>query len=121
MTLSNSIKKYMKATGIGNKELSEKSGVPLKTVSNIVTGATDNPTLETIRALAHALGCTLDDIAEDMSKPGYYTDPEVAEIAQELYDRPELKTLFSTTRKVKKEDVEAVQQLIDRMVDKSEG
>lgn len=36
MTLSNSIKKYMKATGIGNKELSEKSGVPLKAESKIM-------------------------------------------------------------------------------------
>lgn len=66
MALNDALKKYMNKADIGNKELSKLSGVPLRTVNNILGGITDNPTLETVKALAHALGCTLDDIAEDM-------------------------------------------------------
>ncbi|MBK5254352.1 MAG: helix-turn-helix transcriptional regulator [Peptostreptococcaceae bacterium] len=45
---------------------------------------------------------------------GHYLDPEVAEIAQELYDRPELKALFSTMKKLSKEDLETITKLINK-------
>lgn len=66
MALSDVLKMYMDRLGIGNKELSKISGVPLRTVNNILSGLTANPTLETVKAMAHALNCTLDDVAEDM-------------------------------------------------------
>ena len=66
MALSKAIKTLMDREDIGNKELSEKSGVPLRTVNNILSGVTENPTLETMKAIAHTLNCTLDDIAEWM-------------------------------------------------------
>lgn len=66
MALNDVLKMYMDRLGIGNKELSKLSGVPLRTVNNILSGLTANPTLETVKAMAHALNCTLDDVAEDM-------------------------------------------------------
>lgn len=66
MALNDVLKMYMDRLGIGNKELSKLSGVPLRTVNNILSGLTSNPTLETVKAMAHALNCTLDDVAEDM-------------------------------------------------------
>ena len=92
MALNDVLKMYMDRLGIGNKELSKLSGVPLRTVNNILSGLTSNPTLETVKAMAHALNCTLDDVAEDM-KPKKeietlaahhdnedWTDEELAEI-----------------------------------------
>ena len=67
MALNDVLKMYMETKGIGNKELSEASGVPLRTVNNILSGLTANPTLETVRAMAHALNCTLDDVAYEMN------------------------------------------------------
>ena len=66
MALNDVLKMYMDRLGIGNKELSKLSGVPLRTVNNILSGLTVNPTLETVKAMAHALNCTLDDVAEEM-------------------------------------------------------
>lgn len=66
MALNEVLKTYMDKMGIGNKELSAISGVPLRTVNNILGGITTNPTVETVKAMAHALNCTLDDVAEDM-------------------------------------------------------
>lgn len=67
MALNEVLKMYMDRMGIGNKELSERSGIPLRTVNNILGGTTSNPTVETVKAMAHALNCTLDDVAEDMT------------------------------------------------------
>ena len=74
MALNDVLKMYMDRQGIGNKELSKLSGVPLRTINNILSGLTANPTLETVKSMAHALNCTLDDVAEDMnSKPDINT------------------------------------------------
>lgn len=78
MALCTVLKMYMDKMGIGNKELSRRSGVPLRTINNILGGLTDNPTLETVKALAHALDCTLDDLAEEMQ---YKKDNEIHTIA----------------------------------------
>lgn len=61
MALREEIRNRMNEIGIGNKELSEKSGVPLRTINNILSGVTSNPTVDNVMAIAHALGCTIDD------------------------------------------------------------
>lgn len=50
--------------GITQHELSRKSGVKQSIISNIETGDTKNPRLDTALRLAAALGCKLDDLVE---------------------------------------------------------
>ena len=50
------------------EDLSNKSGVPLSTVKKICAGITVNPNLDTVIALARALGCTIDDLATPPSQ-----------------------------------------------------
>lgn len=47
------------------EELSAKSNVPIGTLSKISAGITKDPKLETVRAIAKALNCTLDDFLEE--------------------------------------------------------
>ena len=42
-------------------------------------------------------------------------DDEVAKIAQQVYERPELRMLFSASKDVSAEDLRAVIALVDRM------
>ena len=49
------------------------------------------------------------------SSSNYYLDDEVAQIAQEVYERPELRMLFSASRKVSAEDLKAVVAIVERM------
>lgn len=67
MKLAEIIRNYMEKQGIGATELSRKSGIPLRTVNNIIKGLTENPGLETVRSLATALGYTLNDIDMNMN------------------------------------------------------
>jgi transcriptional regulator with XRE-family HTH domain len=61
MALSDTINLLKKERGLTNSQLSELSGVPLGTLDKITSGKTTDPKLDTVRALAKALGCTLDD------------------------------------------------------------
>lgn len=46
---------------------------------------------------------------------GYYTDPDVADIAQFAFENPQYKVLFDATKKVRPEDIDFVLKMIDRM------
>lgn len=63
------MKALMGLRGIGNKELSDMSGVPLGTLNKIIYGNTKKPTLDNMWAIAKALRCRLDDFVEEPSNP----------------------------------------------------
>jgi transcriptional regulator with XRE-family HTH domain len=64
MAQLNNINELRKARGLTVEGLAEASGVPLSTVKKICAGITTNPNLETVKALARALDCKLDDISD---------------------------------------------------------
>nr|WP_294682370.1 helix-turn-helix transcriptional regulator [uncultured Anaerotignum sp.] len=51
-----------KHIGMSIDELSEKSGVPKGTLSKITAGITKNPSIDTVKAIVHTMGFTLDDL-----------------------------------------------------------
>lgn len=55
------INELKKKKGLTSEQLSKESGVPLGTLNKILNGTTKDPKLETLKALAKVLGCTLDD------------------------------------------------------------
>ena len=57
-----------KKMGLTNEELSTLSGVPKGTVDKILSGVTKDPKLETLKAIARVLGCTLDDFDDSSDK-----------------------------------------------------
>lgn len=61
MELGELISKYRKELNMTIDELAEKSGVPKGTINKIIGGVTKAPTLENVRAIAYALGKTLND------------------------------------------------------------
>ena len=59
------IKNRMNFLNIGVSELSKRSGVPLRTVNNIVGGITTNPTIDNLRAIAKSLDFIVDDLIKE--------------------------------------------------------
>lgn len=59
------IAEYKKKLGLTTAELAGKSGVPLGTLNKILSGATKDPKLETLKAIARVLGLTLDDFDDN--------------------------------------------------------
>ena len=65
MELSDQITMYRKELHITIDELAERSGVPKGTLTKIIGNVTKAPSLETVKAIAHALGKTLADFDDD--------------------------------------------------------
>lgn len=53
---------FKKEKGWTNEDLANASGVPKTTIDKITSGQTKDPKLETIKALVHSLGRTLNDL-----------------------------------------------------------
>lgn len=51
----------------------------------------------------------------DIPTEQYYINEDARELAQFMFENPEYKVLFDASRKVKKEDIEFVKQMIDRI------
>lgn len=67
-----------KEKGITLEQLSENSGVPISTLKKISAGITTNPNLDTLKAIARSLECTLDD----------FDDVQIMEIKEESLATP---------------------------------
>ena len=76
--------------------------------------------MERVQKIADYLDLPLSYFTGEEDIPAYYLDPEAAEIAKELYERPELKVLFRTARNVSPEDMKVVQNMIDALSKKGE-
>lgn len=62
------IAEYKKKLGLTTEELSVRSGVPVGTLNKILSGATRDPKLETLKAIARVLGLTLNDFDDEPYK-----------------------------------------------------
>lgn len=68
MELGEMVSRYRKDAGMTIDELSAASGVPKGTLNKIIAGTTKSPTLDTVRALADALGKKLEDFDVGLQK-----------------------------------------------------
>lgn len=123
MDLYTNIKQRRLELGLTQQELAEAMGYADKSmIAKIEKGSVDLP-LSKVKEFARVLHTTPSQLMgwdEDDAEP-YYLDPEAAEIAQEVYDRPELKMLFDASRKASKEDLSFVVEMLDRMYKKERG
>ena len=61
-TIGKNIKKYRNKLGISQDTLSKKANLAFHTIAKIEAGSTPNPTIETVKKIADALGVSLDDL-----------------------------------------------------------
>lgn len=76
MELGAIISEKRKQAGLTIDELAEKSGVPKGTLNKIINGYTRDPQIETVKSIARALNCTLEDFDDS---------PRVRTLSQEEY------------------------------------
>ena len=76
MELGAIISEKRKQAGLTIDELAAKSGVPKGTLNKIINGYTRDPQIETVKSIARALNCTLEDFDDT---------PRVRNLSQEEY------------------------------------
>lgn len=76
------------------------------------------PRMDKVELLAQYFGINRSDLIEDKNEQvdeHYYLNDEARELAQFMFENPEYKVLFDASRKVKKEDIAFVKEMIDRV------
>lgn len=61
-TVGDNIKKYRNKLGISQDQLSKRANLAFHTIAKIEAGSTPNPTIDTVKKIADALGVSLDDL-----------------------------------------------------------
>lgn len=115
MDIGEKIKYYRKQCGLTQKELGERLGVSASMIGQY-ENSTRNPKMETIQKIADVLGVNISSLVE---LPGheepYYLDDDTREMVEFLHNNPDYKVLFDASRNVKKEDIDFVKQMMDRL------
>ena len=104
--LAKKIKYYKVQLGLTTADISKKTGLPENTIARICSGRTKDPKLGTLKLLAQAFECDLDDllINEDEVQP-YYLDKKTGELSQRLKENSKLKTLFDELKNLNEEEL----------------
>lgn len=115
---SNNLKRLLSLNEKQAADIVRDLKIPFSTVSNWMN-AQKMPRMGKIEMLAEYLHCEKSDLIEDKGDKvpeSYYLNDDARDLAQFLFDNPKYKVLFDASRKIKKEDIEFVRQMLDRMM-----
>ena len=120
------LKLAMSEAGLSQKDLSARTGIGKSSLSQYMNGLNwpdDNRKVGQIAEIlnvnpAWLMGFnvhmhTEDDVSgENSQQAGWYTDPETAKAAQEIFDDPDLHALFDAARDSKSDALKAAAALL---------
>ncbi len=114
---SKNLNKYLSLSNKTQKEVADAIGVSPQTFNTWCQGIA-LPRMGKVQLLADYFGIGKSDLIdekEDSPIDHYYLNEDAREMAQFMFENPEYKVLFDASRKVKKEDIAFVKEMIDRM------
>lgn len=113
--MARNIKRLMELKGKDRNDICRDLGFKYTTFTDWVNAKT-YPRIDKIEMMANYFGVAKADLVEEtIDDEPYYIDDGARELAQFLFENPEYKVLFDASRKVKREDIEFVKQMMDRM------
>ena len=127
MCLGENIRFLRTKKGYSQDDIANKLGYKSFTTIQKWESGVSEPPLKALKKLSEIFNIDMNDLATkklftDTSSDNdvYYLDDDARDMAQFMYENPEYKVLFDASRKVKKEDIDFVKQMIDRMSNKGD-
>lgn len=114
MLFSERLRELRQNKGLSQSQLADALNISKSAISMYELGKRE-PDLETLEGIADFFNVDINYLIGKEDGSMYYLDPEAAEIAQEVQQRPELKILFDASRKVSADDLRFVIDMIDRL------
>ena len=111
MEFKKRLRELRERRGMTQKELAEKLHISTAAMNMFETGKR-TPSRETLEHIADYFNVDIDYLIGREFGSTYYLAPEAAEIAKEIFDRPELKTLFKAVKDMPAEDIALVQTMV---------
>ena len=118
MAKGDRIKVLREKFGLTQEELAEKLGTTKQTIFKYETNVITNIPSDKIEKMAELFGVSpaylmgWDEDQTSGQNEGYYFDDEAAELAQEIYEDPELRVLLKAKRDLSKDDMEVIVNMI---------
>lgn len=122
MCLGENIRFLRTKKGYSQDDIANMLGYKSFTTIQKWESGVSEPPLKALKKLSEIFNIDMNDLAtkklsyntnEDNNV--YYLDYDARDMAQFLYENPDYKVLFDASRKVKKEDIQFVKEMIDRM------
>ena len=120
-SLGSKIKELREKKNCTQTELGKKVGVGKTTISNYETDYS-TPDIETIGLIADFFNVSTDFLLgrtenpdEEISDTHYYINDDAREMAQEIFDNPDLKVLFDASRNLEVEDIKFVTDFVKKI------
>lgn len=120
----NIFRKIREQSGLTQQQMADKLGVSRSAIGMYENGERE-PNFETLELIADTFNVDMNYLlgkktTTEVIPDRYYLDDDARDMAQFMYENPEYKVLFDASRKVKKEDIDFVKQMIDRMSNKGD-
>ena len=119
---TNNLNTYIEASGKTQLEIAKSIGVSPQTFNTWCKGIAI-PRMGKVQALADYFHINKSDLIEDKSnidEDTYYLNEDAKDIAQFLCENPDYKVLFDAARKVKKDDIFFIKEIIERISGQNE-
>lgn len=125
--LYNRIESLCKKRNINVTVMCKETGASRGSLTDLKAGRKKKLSTDTLSKIAEYFGVSVDyllngeeNIKVEAHKEPIYLDDETRDIIDELRTRPEMKILFSVSKNVTKEDIEATVEILKRMQKDSE-
>lgn len=114
--LAHKLKMYKAQMKMTNADIAAQTGLPENTIARICSGRTTNPKLPTLKAIADALGITLDELMdfEDGVEP-YYLDKKTGALVQAIKDKAELINLLDLVKDLAADDLQTIIGMVNML------
>lgn len=112
MTLLDRVKALCKDRGISQGKMEREIGISNGASSK---WKSSSPSLEILNKLSNYFGVSVDYLMngeESNNSDKYYLNEETSQIAQEIFENPDMKMLFDTTRNCSPEDMKKVISMV---------
>ncbi|WP_319403177.1 helix-turn-helix transcriptional regulator [uncultured Anaeromusa sp.] len=117
MAFNERIKTLRLEKNLTQDELAKATGLSRSAIGMYESGSRE-PNFETLEVLADFFNVDMNYLlgrSEIPNRPTYYLDPEVAELADQLHKNPGMRILFDASKKLTKEDIQFVMDMVSRM------
>lgn len=115
--------KLLKTTGLKAADVVRGTGLPSSLFSEWKRGKS-NPKADKLQLIADFFGVSLEYLMTGEEKEGgetYYLNDETREIAQEIFENPDLRSLFDMSRKMPPERLKAHIEFIEKLYKQEKG
>ena len=101
----------LKKEGVTATDVSKATGIPRSAFTDWKKGRS-TPKVDKLQKIADYFGVSMEYLSTGKQSEGYYLNDETAQIAQEIFDDPNLRALFCAARGVKPEQMKLAEQML---------